>query len=79
MGDSVSIATTTVGQRDSVSLRLLVAGYADLTVVGPAKAEVHLPGFSRLSMLDGGAKEDDEAPATVRKVSPNPVLVLSMR
>jgi hypothetical protein len=39
---------------------------------------VHLTGITRLSTLDGGAEEDDEADATVRKVIPHTVLVLML-
>jgi hypothetical protein len=77
MDEPVSIATMTVGQLDSVSLGLLLDGYAEFTVDGPAKSEVHLTGFYNPSGPGGGDEDDEEAAnAMIRKVIAHNILTL---
>ena len=74
MEEPVAIATMVVGQLDSVSLGLLLDGYAEFSIDGPAKAEVHLTGFYNPNHSAGGDGEEDEEEAAadmIRKVLPS--------
>lgn len=71
MDQPVAFATMVVGQLDSVSLGLVLDGYAEFSIDGPTKAEVHLTGFySPTGPGGGGDEEDEEDPgaAMIRKV-----------
>lgn len=71
MEEPVAFATMVVGQLDSVSLGLLLDGYAEFTIDGPAKSEVHITGFYNPNGSRGDEDEEDEeeaAAAMIRKV-----------